>query len=40
MPIAVEVVSQDKFDSWVAAKKAEAGIETTVEATEETNKEM
>jgi cytochrome c oxidase subunit 2 len=27
MPIAVEVVSKDKFDAWVAAKQAENGIE-------------
>lgn len=26
MPIAVEVVSQDKFDAWVAARQADAGI--------------
>ena len=27
MPIAVEVVSKDKFDAWVAARQADAGIE-------------
>jgi cytochrome c oxidase subunit 2 len=29
MPIAVEVVPQDKFDAWVAARQADAGIEPT-----------
>ncbi len=29
MPIAVEVVSQDKFDAWVAARQADAGIDVS-----------
>lgn len=32
MPIAVEVVSQDKFDAWVAARQADAGIEVAAAA--------
>ena len=36
MPIAVEVVSQERFDTWIAAKQAEAGIEVAAEPTEET----
>lgn len=28
MPIAVEVVSKDRFDAWVAARRADAGIDT------------
>lgn len=32
MPIAVEVVSKDKFDAWVAARQADAGIEVAAAA--------
>jgi cytochrome c oxidase subunit 2 len=32
MPIAVEVVSKDKFDTWVAARQADAGIEVAAAA--------
>lgn len=45
MPIAVEVVSQERFDAWIAAKQQEAGIEVTAEpaaqdAAEETKTEL
>lgn len=39
MPIAIEAVSQEKFDGWIAAKQKEAGIEMPakdVETTEQT----
>lgn len=32
MPIAVEVVSKEKFDTWVAARQADAGIEVAAAA--------
>ncbi|MBA4757507.1 cytochrome c oxidase subunit II [Sphingosinicella sp.] len=32
MPIAVEVVSKDKFDAWVAARQADAGVEVAAAA--------
>lgn len=35
MPIAVEVVSQDKFNAWIAARQEENGIEPTVPAVAE-----
>lgn len=36
MPIAIEVVSEEKFNEWVAAKQKEAGIEMPAETTPET----
>ncbi|MEA3540463.1 MAG: cytochrome c oxidase subunit II [Pseudomonadota bacterium] len=32
MPIAVEVVSKDKFDAWVAARQADAGVDVAAAA--------